>query len=272
MGKREAGSASGPLPQFPEVDTGSDDHIDNQIINSDSDDNASPDVEINAVEQEARESQEQKLEGVKYEKVAPVLKDKWYNSITAVTEVGRRIDVADSYHGLEMNEDYELDDEFFDEDVEDPKTIHESPDGISREGEKSTKAKLNQNNAKRPSTLAKSMRAKQQTNAPNSGSREVNTGESSSAIAYDRSSINSSNSRLPSSSVEEIMEMKQLTIKSTPNDQQVRDINDYDEKFEEDSNDSNEQIHLLGADGSREDVRTPSLHFVDNGELCWTME
>ena len=118
--KEEAGSASGPLPQFPEVDTGSDDHIDNQIINSDSDDNASPDVEINAVEQEARESQEQKLEGVKYEKVAPVLKDKWYNSITAVTEVGRRINVADPYHNLEMNEDYELDDELY-EDVEDPK-------------------------------------------------------------------------------------------------------------------------------------------------------
>ena len=64
------------------------------------------------------------------------------------------------------------------------------------------------------------------------------------------------------------MEMKKLTIKNTPNNQRVRDIDDYDEKFEEGSNDSNEQIHLLGAEGSREDVRTPSLHFVDNANYA----
>ena len=93
-------------------------------------------------------------------KVVPVLKAKWYDSVTAVTEVGRRINVADSYYNSEANEDYDLDDDFFDEDVEDPKTIRENSGGKTREGEKSTQAKLNQSNAKRPSTSAKSMRAR----------------------------------------------------------------------------------------------------------------
>jgi hypothetical protein len=67
------------------------------------------------------------------------------------------------------------------------------------------------------------------------------------------------------------MDVKRMNVSNTnqlPQSEVYDDYGNVDDKFEDENNDVEEPIRLLGAESSREDVRTPSLNFVDNANYA----
>ena len=271
--KEEAGSASGPPPQFPDVEPKDDKQIEDEIMKDDSGISDSNEQKLSEEEQKARDKQESSLEHVKYEKVDPKLNSKWFDPITAVTKIG--FDIGGDDYDLYSNEEYDEDEDFFDEETEEPQSQNDTRSGGNGGSRKEGKTESVTKESERPSTSAKSSRervGKSRSSSKNNVTFNApNTAESSSAVAYGTNSAVSSQSRLPSSSVEEIMDVKRMNVSNTnqlPQSEVYDDYGNVDDKFEDENNDVEEPIRLLGAESSREDVRTPSLNFVDNANYA----
>jgi hypothetical protein len=271
--KEEAGSASGPPPQFPDVEPKDDKQIEDGIMKDDSGISDSNEQKLSEEEQKARDKQESSLEHVKYEKVDPKLNSKWFDPITAVTKIG--FDIGGDDYDLYSNEEYDEDEDFFDEETEEPQSQNDTKSGGNCGSRKEGKTESVTKESERPSTSAKSSRervGKSRSSSKNNVTFNApNTAESSSAVAYGTNSAVSSQSRLPSSSVEEIMDVKRMNVSNTnqlPQSEVYDDYGNVDDKFEDENNDVEEPIRLLGAESSREDVRTPSLNFVDNANYA----
>ena len=210
---------------------------------------------------------------MKDEKVDPKLNSKWFDPITAVTKIG--FDIGGDDYDLYSNEEYDEDEDFFDEETEEPQSQNDTKSGGNGGSRKEGKTESVTKESERPSTSAKSSRervGKSRSSSKNNVTFNApNTAESSSAVAYGTNSAVSSQSRLPSSSVEEIMDVKRMNVSNTnqlPQSEVYDDYGNVDDKFEDENNDVEEPIRLLGAESSREDVRTPSLNFVDNANYA----
>eukprot|EP00943_MAST-04B_sp_MAST-4B-sp1_P002686 g2686.t1 len=274
--KEEAGSASGPSPQFPDIEPKDDKHIEEEIMKGQSgaESEKAAASAVSAKEKIAMDKQEVKLEHVKYHKVDPKLNSKWFDPVSAISKIGFDIDTAAGnsldFDDMNSNEEYGDDDDFFEDDTDDQPLQNGTSSGASKNETKIGEMK----EYERPSTSAKSSRERvNQSKLPSKSKvtfRENNTASSSSAVA---NSVISSQSRLPSSSVAEMMDIKRQTNLSSNNQTQQSEKNDDDSNVEDNFKDEKygnveEPIRLLGAESSREDVRTPSLNFVDNANYA----